>query len=340
MRKLLNTLYVSTQGAWLSKEGESLRVMDGKSCLARLPIHQIGGIVCFGRVSISPPLMAFCAERDVSISFLTEWGRFQARVVGPVKGNVLLRRTQYRVADDADIHLPVAANIITAKIANCRSLLRRANRDHSPNGRLANAADRLGMALEALRQQATLEGFRGVEGEAALQYFTVFSELISTQDKAFAFAKRNRRPPLDRVNCLLSFAYALLLHDVRSALESWGLDPAVGFLHRDRPGRPSLALDLMEEFRPVLADRLCLSLVNRGQVKARGFELQESGAVRMKDKTRRTVISAWQNRKKEEVRHPYLDERMPWGMVIHAQAGLLARHLRGDLDGYPPFMWR
>ena len=343
MKKHLNTLFVTTQGAYLAKEGETIVVKVEKEIRLRLPVHTIGGIVCFGNVSCSPYLMGFCAENGVGISFLTERGRFLARVQGPVSGNVLLRREQYRRADDPKATAGIARAVLTGKIANSRTVLQRALRDHGDKV----AADQLGLAvkrltnyLDMLDQDLPLDALRGCEGDAAHIYFSVFDHLIVAQKEAFFFHERNRRPPLDNVNALLSFIYTLLVHDIRSALEAVGLDPAVGFLHRDRPGRPGLALDLMEEFRPFLADRLTLSLINLRQVQARGFEKSDSGAVLMTDATRKTVLVAYQERKQEEILHPFIDEKVTLGTLFHIQALLMARYLRGDLDGYPPFIWK
>jgi CRISPR-associated protein Cas1 len=343
MKKHLNTLFVTTQGAYLAKEGECVLVRVEREDRLRLPVHTLDGIVCFGNVTCSPFLMGFCAERDVTVSFLSEYGRFLARVQGPVSGNVLLRRTQYRYADDQRQTAAISRSFVAGKIYNSRMVLQRALRDHPEKVEepvLRSAIDRMAAILDHLQQDLPLDRVRGFEGEAAQIYFEVFDQLITSQKVDFFFRQRNRRPPLDRVNCLLSFLYTLLMHDVRSALESVGLDPAVGFLHRDRPGRPSLALDLMEEFRPFFADRLALSLVNLGQVKAKGFEIRESGAVLMDDETRKTVLIAYQKRKQDEIVHPFLQEKMQVGLLFYAQALLLARFLRGDLDGYPPFLYK
>jgi len=343
MKKHLNTLFVTTQGAYLAKEGETVLVRAEKETLVQLPIHTIGGIVCFGQVSCSPFLMGFCAEHDVGISFLSENGRFLARVQGPVSGNVLLRRQQYRLADDETFSAQMAKSVLTGKLANCRAVLQRTLRDHSDKievDELKTVSLRLKTNLQTLQKEVSLAVIRGVEGEAAHTYFTVFDHLILSQKDGFKFNERNRRPPLDNVNCLLSFLYTLLMHDVRSALESVGLDPAVGFLHRDRPGRPGLALDIMEEFRPFLGDRLALSLINLGQVEKRGFKTLENGAVLMDDDTRKTVLVAYQKRKQDEIMHPFLEEKVTIGLLPYTQALLLARHLRGDLDGYPPFLWK
>ena len=343
MKKHLNTLFVTTQGAYLAKEGETVVVKVKKEVRLRIPVHTIGGIVCFGNVGCSPFLMGFCAENGVGVSFLSEHGRFLARIQGPVSGNVLLRREQYRKADDPAFSAAMARAVLIGKIANCRTVLQRALRDHSEKleaGRIADTVKRLNNHLESLNRDQPLDILRGLEGDAAHIYFSVFDHLIVSQKDAFSFHERNRRPPLDNVNCLLSFIYTLLVHDIRSALETVGLDPAVGFLHRDRPGRPSLALDLMEEFRPFLADRLALSLINLRQVQDKGFNKTDSGAVLMNDDTRKTLLVAYQERKQEEIYHPFLDEKVTIGLLFHVQALLLARYLRGDLDGYPPFIWK
>jgi CRISP-associated protein Cas1 len=343
MKKHLNTLFVTTQGAYLAKEGETVVVRAEKETLLQLPIHTIGGIVCFGQVACSPFLMGFCAEHDVGISFLSENGRFLAKVQGPVSGNVLLRRQQYRLADDEAHSALITRSVLTGKLANGRAVLQRTLRDHSekvPSEEIRAASERLKNGLQVLQKENELNVLRGIEGDSARTYFSVFDHLILSQKEDFTFQERNRRPPLDKVNCLLSFVYTLLMHDVRSALECVGLDPAVGFLHRDRPGRPGLALDLMEEFRPFIADRLVLSLINLTQVQKNGFKSKENGAVLMDDETRKAVLVAYQKRKQEEILHPFLEEKVTIGILFHIQAMLMARHIRGDLDGYPPFLWK
>ncbi|OGQ87098.1 MAG: subtype I-C CRISPR-associated endonuclease Cas1 [Deltaproteobacteria bacterium RIFOXYD12_FULL_56_24] len=343
MKKLLNTLYVTTQGAYLAREGETVLVRVEKETRLQVPVHTLSGIVCFGQVSCSPFLLGLCAERGVGVSLLTENGRFLARVQGPVSGNVLLRRQQYRWADDGDRSADLSRSFLIGKIANSRTVLQRALRDHreKPGGEdLEGASVRLRFSLEQLPRAASLDTLRGIEGDAAGTYFGVFNHLITAQKEDFLFHERSRRPPLDKVNCLLSFVYTLVMHDIRSALESVGLDPAVGFLHRDRPGRASLALDLMEEFRPVLADRLVLSLINLGVMKKSGFRQAETGGVTMDADTRKALLVAYQKRKQEEINHPFLNEKIEIGLLPFAQALLLARHVRGDLDGYPPFIWK
>jgi len=342
MKHHLNTLYVMTQGAYLSKEGECVLVRVDGAEKTRIPIHTLGGVVCFGQVSCSPQLLGHCAEHDVAVSFLTEYGRFIAQVRGPVSGNVLLRREQYRWADSPEACARMTRFLLTGKIANSRNVLLRAARDHGSGGReeaLRKVAARFDRCLSRIQNpDLSLDELRGIEGECGALYFGVFDALITSADEAFRFNGRNRRPPLDPANCLLSFLYTLLVHDIRGALECVGLDPAVGFLHRDRPGRPGLGLDILEEFRAVVADRLALSMINLGQVKSKGFRKLESGAVHMEDDTRKEVIVAYQKRKQEEVEHPFLKEKMPIGLLWHMQALLLARYIRGDLDGYPAYI--
>jgi CRISPR-associated protein Cas1 len=343
MKRHLNTLFVTTPGAYLSREGETVLVRVEQETKLKVPIHTLGSIVCFGQVMCSPPLMGLCGERDVLVSFHSEHGRFLGRVHGPVSGNVLLRRAQYRCADDKDVSAAIARAVVIGKVANSRTVLQRACRDHPEScdtAAVTVAADALARQLGGLQSARPLDVVRGIEGDAARTYFGVLDHLIVAQKDAFSFHERSRRPPLDPVNALLSFLYALLTNDVTSALESVGLDPAVGYLHRDRPGRPGLALDLMEEFRPVLADRVALSLVNLQQVRGSGFTQSETGAVTMDDKTRREVLVAWQKRKAEEVHHPFLGEKVTVGLLPYVQALLFARYLRGDLDGYPPYVWK
>lgn len=346
MRPLLNTLYVTTDGSWVYKDGENLVVEVDKKPVARVPVHMLQGLVCIGRVSVSSPLMGFCGERGICISYLSSQGKFQARVEGPVSGNVLLRREQYRRTDDSGRCAAIACNMVSGKVFNQRAVLARALRDHG-DGLTAEARSRIQHAVLRLKRLAAevqgsddLDVVRGMEGEAAQLYFSLLDHLIRVDDKDMRFGGRSRRPPRDRVNALLSLLYTLLTHDCRGALEAVGLDPAVGFLHRDRPGRPSLALDMMEEFRPVLADRLALSLINRRQISARDFQVMDNGAVLLKDDARKVVLTAWQERKRESIVHPYIGESAPIGLFPFLQSQLLARHLRGDLDGYPPFLWK
>jgi CRISPR-associated protein Cas1 len=332
-----------TADAYLALDGETIVVRKDGADAKRLPLHNLEGIIAFGHTGASPALMAACAERGVALSFMTQNGRFLARVQGATAGNVLLRRAQYRIADDETASLVVAKNVISGKLFNSRWVLERAIRDHAARvdaDKLKSVSGALRRAIDTAQTAATPDQLRGFEGEAAQLYFGVFNELILQQQGDFVFDGRNRRPPLDRINALLSFAYTLLTGDVTAALEGVGLDPYVGFLHRDRPGRASLALDIMEELRSVVADRFVVSLVNRREVNKNGFTTRENGAVMMDDATRKTVLTAWQTRKQEVVTHPFLNEKIPWGLVPHAQSLLLARYIRGDLDAYPPFFWK
>lgn len=346
MRRMLNTLYVTTEGAWLRKDGANVVVEVDGTERGRAPLHMLDGLVSFGRPGGSPALMAACAEAGITISYLTPNGQFLARVEGPKSGNVLLRRTQFRIADDPSRAVPIVRGIVAAKAANQRAVVLRALRDHGSSmtvlaaEALATAERRLGDVARRTLVAPHVDALRGIEGEAAAIYFGIFDSLIRPIGPEFRYVGRSRRPPLDRINALLSFLYAMLGHDCRSALEAHGLDPQVGFLHADRPGRASLALDLMEELRPVLADRLALSLVNRGQLSPNDFVLEEAGGVRLTDDARKRVLIAWQERKRDELRHPFLGETAPLGLVANLQAQLLARHLRGDLDGYPGFIWK
>ncbi len=343
MKRHHNTLYVTSQGAYVAAEGENLLVRVESETRFRVPVHMLEGLVCFGRVSVSPGAMRLSSERGIGVSFLTERGRFIARLQGPTSGNVLLRRAQYRAAEPDGISAKLAQAFVLAKVANSRAAILRSLRDHpSADGRTAmeRASTTLAMVLDDVERSTDLDAIRGFEGEAARVYYGVFDHLVVAQKDAFRFEGRTRRPPLDRLNALLSFVYVLLTHDAASALESVGLDPQVGFLHRDRPGRPGLALDLVEEFRPFLADRLVLSLVNRKQIEPGGFATGGTGGVSMDDATRKTILVAYQERKQEEIKHPFLGDTTTVGMLVHLQALLLARFLRGDLDAYPSFFWR
>ncbi|MBP8783913.1 MAG: type I-C CRISPR-associated endonuclease Cas1 [Synergistaceae bacterium] len=343
MKRLLNTLYVSTPSSYLAKENEQVVVKVDRETKTSIPIHILENIVCMGQVSCSPALMGLCAERGVGLAFVTEQGRFLARVQGPVSGNVLLRRAQYRAADDASFKSRLAARFVVAKIANTRTLLLRAHRENPENegaNAIRSASVYLADTLGSLKETLPLESVRGKEGDAARMYFSVFDHLILMDKKDFVFRGRSRRPPMDNVNAMLSFLYTLLAHDCVSALECVGLDPAVGFLHADRPGRPSLALDLMEEIRSVIVDRIVLSLINRKQVKASGFEQSDVGGVTMNDATRKILLTNYQERKQDELIHPFLQEKIRMGLLPYAQSMLLARYLRGDLEGYPPFRWK
>ena len=339
MRKLLNTLYVATQDVYLRKEGETVVVEKEKQVLARLPIHALQGIVTFGNVMVSPFLLNLCAERGVSVSFMAESGKFLARVAGPVSGNVLLRLAQMRAYEDKAKKGEIARNFVVGKLLNARNVVMRCLRDHGESALLSAAADTLVDVVRRVRiSPPDSERLRGLEGEAGAAYFRCFNELLVAQKDTFSISGRNRRPPLDPTNALLSFLYVLLAHDCRGALEGVGLDPQIGFLHEVRSGRPALALDLMEELRAILADRVALSLINRSQVREQDFKTSEVGAVEMKEDARKLVLQAWQKKKQEIIQHPFLQERMPIGLIPHVQALLLARHLRGDLDAYPPFL--
>lgn len=341
MRKLLNTLYVTTPGAYLCKDGENVVIKVDNQERFRMPVHNVEGIVCFGFMGASPSLMSMCAERNIALSFLSENGFFLGRVSGPVSGNVLLRRKQYRLADDSSFSSELSRTFVAGKISNCKTVLQRALRDHADE--VNSLAMKEAIHTLSLKQKQALKCvdnsiLRGIEGEAAYTYFGVFDHLIIAQKADFFLNGRNRRPPMDNVNALLSFIYTLLMHEVRSALESVGIDPCVGFLHTDRPGRQSLALDMMEEFRPYLADRLVLSLINRKQVDAKGFISHEAGGITMNDITRKDILTAWQKRKQEEIMHPFLQVMVPIGLLPYCQALLLARFIRGDIDNYPVFL--
>lgn len=348
MRHILNVLYVTLPEAYLALEGETVLVRkEDKAAekmvtVMRLPLHNLEAIVCFNYLGVSPALMGACAERNVGLCFLSPSGRFLARVEGRVKGNVLLRKKQYQVSENEEESVQIARSFLIGKIANCRKVIERAIRDHAmivDVGALTRASDTLRETLKAVSGCQSTYDLMGFEGSAAKTYFGAFDELILQQKDAFFFKERTRRPPTDRMNALLSFLYTLLANEAASALEAVGLDPYVGFLHQDRPGRPSLALDLMEELRPVFADRLALTLVNRKQVAGKGFTEKENGGILMDDETRKKVLTGWQERKRETIVHPYLQEKIEFGLIPHVQALLLSRYLRGDLDAYPPFFW-
>lgn len=342
MKKLGNILYVTAPEAYLSLDGENVVVKKEAAAAMRLPLHNLENIVCFNYQGVSPALMGACADRNIGLCFLKPSGRFLARVTGRVKGNLLLRKKQYELSQCESTSAAIARSVVLGKIANSRTVIERTIRDHAllvDVAELRAVSDYLKATLKVIQTGETVESLRGLEGNAASHYFRVFGQLVLHQRQAFAFETRTRRPPQDNMNALLSFLYTLLSNEVASALEAVGLDPYVGFMHTDRPGRPSLALDMMEELRPVFADRLALSLVNRKQISGKGFTQKESGGVLMDDETRKEVLSAWQKRKQEEILHPYLKERIPFGLIPHVQATLLARYLRGDIDAYPPFFW-
>lgn len=345
MRRQLNTLYVTTEGAWLRRDGLNVVMEIDHQERARLPLHMLESIVCIGRILASPALLGYCAQNGITICFLTENGRFLARVEGPVSGNVLLRKEQYRRSDDPAGTTAIVRNLLIGKIHNQHAVLARGWRDHRevlPDpAKYEHAVVRLKrIPLRMLEAEISTDFLRGLEGEAALAYFSVLDQLIRTETPALHFSGRTRRPPQDAFNALLSFLYTLLTHDCRSALETVGLDPAVGFLHRDRPGRPSLALDLAEEFRALLGDRLALSLVNLRQVGEKDFRVADGGAVYLTDEGRKKVLVAYQERKRDQLLHAFIEEKIDIGLLPFVQAQLLARHLRGDLDAYPPFLWK
>ncbi len=343
MRKLLNTLFVTSEDAYLALETENVAVYIGEEKKAQYPLLVLESIISFSYKGASPALMGACARNGIQLVFLTPRGRFLARVCGQEQGNVLLRKEQYRLSDKLEKSCHIARNFIFGKVYNQRWVLERTLRDHRMRvdaAKLESASQALAGLLPAIETQTDLDALRGLEGEASVRYFHVFDEMVLNQKADFLFDGRNRRPPTDNMNALLSFAYVLLSNDCASALESVGLDSYVGFMHRDRPGRTSLALDLMEELRAPMADRLCITLVNNRVLQDKHFERQESGAVFLGEDGRKLFLSAWQTKKKEEITHPYLKEKMAWGLVPYVQSLLLARCLRGDLDGYPPFLWK
>ena len=343
MKRYLNTLYVTTQKTYLHKEGETVAVMHGDETVANIPLVTLDSIVCFGNVSVSPFLLGVCPEYNITVSFLSENGKYLARCQGPVAGNVLLRKAQYRISDSEQKSADVARFFLLGKIANQKRVLQRAIRDHSDKIDAASVqavCNELDQQLSQIEKENDLDKLRGMEGDSAKAYFSVFDNLILSQKEHFYFKERNRRPPLDNVNALLSFTYTLLYHDMCSALEVSGLDPAVGFLHRDRPGRLSLALDLMEEFRPFFADRLILSLINKNMITGNQFEKSASGAVLMNDDSRHALIDAYQKKKGTSIHHPYIEKDMYLAILFQVQAQLLARYIRGDIDGYPVYIWR
>ncbi|KFI44927.1 CRISP-associated protein Cas1 [Bifidobacterium bohemicum] len=343
MRRLLNTLFVLTEDAYLSLKNENVIVQVGDEKLAAVPLRSIEQILCFSYKGASPSLMGKCVEFGVNLSFFSPRGRYYCSILGEKNRNVLLRREQFRIADDETRSLPIAKSFILGKVFNCRWILERAKRDHAMRinvERVTQQSTLLHSAFAEIEGCSSISELRGIEGNAAKNYFLAFDDLVLRSKDDFYFEARSRRPPLDRLNALLSFVYTLLTQDCTAALQGVGLDPYVGFMHVDRPGRVSLALDLMEELRPVLADRFVLSLVNTGAVKPADFEEQENGGVFLNEKGRKVVLATWQKRKAEELTHPFLNEKMPWGLVPYVQSLLLMRTLRGDLDAYPPLMWK
>ena len=343
MKKLLNTLYVTSGNKYLSLDGENVIVLEEKKKIGRVPLHNLQAIITFGYTGASPALMGACAKRNIVISFLSENGNFLARVTGGVTGNVTLRKQQYRISDNQDKSIHIARNFILAKVYNSRWILERASRDHAMRldvNAIKNKSKFLAQSIDRIRVCENANELLGLEGEAASVYFSVFDELILQQKNAFYFHGRNKRPPLDNVNAMLSFGYSLLAGICGSALETVGLDPYVGFFHKDKPGRISLALDIMEEFRSIMVDRFVLTLINKKLIKEKYFVKKENGAVVMTDEGRKAFLSAWQSKKQETIRHPFLDEKIEWGIAPYVQSMLLARYLRGDLDEYPPFFWK
>lgn len=343
MRKLLNTLFVTSEDIYLTLDGENVVANRDKQIVARYPLHNFCGILSFSYAGCSPALMGVCAERGISLTFCTPRGKFLARVSGENNGNVLLRRMQYRMADDLCQSCRIARTMIFGKIYNSRWSIERTRRDHALRidaEKLSNASKKLHNLLPDVIKEDNINTLRGFEGSAATTYFDVFDQMILGEKEKFKFCGRNRRPPLDPVNAMLSFAYALLANDCVAALESVGLDSYVGFLHRDRPGRSSLALDLMEEFRPCLADRFVLTMINNRRIKYSDFIFRENGTVLLKDEARRNFLKNWQEKKKDIITHPYIGEKIPWGLTPYIQALLLARTIRGDIDEYPPFLWK
>ncbi len=343
MKKLLNTLFINQPDVYLSLDGDNIVLLKEEEKLGRLPLHNLESIVSFGYTGASPALMGYCADRNISLVFFTMNGRFLARVIGESRGNVVLRKKQYRVSDDEQMSAKVARNFIVGKIYNNKWIIERMTRDYPLRVNVAQfkeISQQLSSLILEVRECEDLERLRGLEGQAAISYNKLFDQMILQQKEDFYFHFRSRRPPLDNVNAMLSFAYTLLANDMASALEGVGLDAYVGFLHRDRPGRASLALDVMEELRGVYVDRFVLSLINKRVVSKDDFLKKENGAVIMTDDARKKFLTAWQNKKQEKITHPFLGEKIAWGLVPHAQALLLARYLRNDLDEYPPFLWK
>ena len=343
MRKLLNTLFVLTESSYLTLDGENVVIKQDQTEMARFPLHTLECILCFSYPGASPALMGACAQRGVDLAFFTPRGHFLARSVGQTKGNVFLRHQQFCAADDPGVCCRYAKGFLLGKVYNARWVLERATRDHPqrvPVENLKTVSAQLAAALPKIENAMTTEELRGIEGEFAQLYFGVLDHLILQQKKDFSFARRTRRPPLDPVNALLSFAYTLLARDCAAALEGVGLDPYVGFLHTLRPGRTSLALDLMEELRTAFADRFVLTCINQKIILPKHCIRQESGAVLLTDEGRRAFLTAWQQRKQQTIQHPFLGEKIPWGLVPYVQSLLLARTLRGDLERYPPFFWK
>jgi CRISPR-associated protein Cas1 len=343
MRKLLNTLYIMNEKSYLTLDGENIVIKKEGKEIGRVPLHNLESIVCMSYVGASPALMGKCAKNNIGLSFVKPTGQFMARISGPSYGNILLRKQQYRLSDDQACARNYARNFIYGKLYNSRSVVKRAVRDYAMRldcNKLNKVCEHITGQIENVKNASSIDEIRGYEGETAKEYFSVFNDLILQQKQEFIFEGRTRRPPLDAVNAMLSFSYALLENMCCSALELVGLDPYAGFMHTDRPGRHSLALDLMEELRAPLADRFVLTLINKKVINGKGFVSKEDGAVIMEGETRNKFLSAWQSKKQETIVHPYLNEKVEWGMLPYIQALLLARAIRGDIDAYPPFFWR
>lgn len=343
MRKLLNTLFVMSEDAYMTLDGENIVVMSGKDTIARFPLHTLESILCFSYKGASPALMGACASRNIGLSFFTPYGKFLARSFGEEQGNVLLRKEQYLISDCEEKKLRYARNMILGKVYNCRWSIERTIRDHAARvdvEALRTISLELQQGLSVISKCESMDSLRGIEGQLASRYFSIFQELIINQKEDFLFDTRNRRPPLDRVNAALSFAYTIVGNECANALRSVGLDPYIGFMHGDRPGRKSLSLDLLEEFRGILADRFVLTLINTKAIQRDCFTKHDDEAVLLNDKGRKVFLTAWQKHKKEKLTHPYLKEKVEWGLVPYIQALLLARTIRGDLDEYPPFLWK
>lgn len=342
MYSVQNTLYVMTPNAYAHLENSTVRIDVEHEKKLQVPLHHLGGLVCFGNVMVSPALMHRLADEGKSLVLLDGTGRFKARLEGPISGNILLRQAQHQKAADTSITLEIARAIVAGKLRNSRSVVLRGARESADSNEaksLTRTADDLSASLRATKAASDLDALRGIEGDAARGYFGALNLIVKPNMREhFSLNGRTRRPPLDRLNALLSFLYAMLMNDCRSALEAVGLDPQLGFLHSVRPGRAALALDLQEEFRSVLADRLALTLINRGQVTASDFDEREGGAVMLNDTGRRAVVTAWQERKQEEVTHPLTDSKMPLALLPFLQARFIARTLRGDMEGYMPFL--
>ncbi|MFB6224835.1 MAG: type I-C CRISPR-associated endonuclease Cas1c [Candidatus Paceibacteria bacterium] len=336
MKKLLNTLYITKQDSYIHQERQTVVIKNGNDKIAQFPLLSLGNIICIGRVSVSPFLMELCMERNIGIVFYTEYGRFLARVQGRENGNVLLRREQYRWADQEKKSTDMAQFFVASKIKNSRALLQRERRNHGETDSLKKAIDKLSDSIKKVRNSKSVKEVRGIEGEAANTYFSVFNVLLKEEN--FYFKGRIKRPPTDPVNALLSFFYSIITQECVSALQGVGLDPYVGFLHKDRPGRPSLALDMLEEFRAAWADRFILTLINRKQIKNRDFYSEASGSIKIKEKARKNILAAYQERKQTNIQHSYLNEQVPIGLLPHCQAMLLARHIRDDMEFYTPFL--